>query len=248
MSVPLRFVATTYNLWASNRWPEREQPLRAFVRAMRPDILCLQELRAETRALLDEELPAHRRVDDPFEGWLREGNIYWSTALFEWVEHGAEPIGMLEAARRLFWARLRVKGGDRTLLVSTAHYTWQGNKREREEGFSPRLEQATRTLEALGRLAPESEPVLFMGDLNDAINPIRRLREGGLRDSFTCSGLYPLPTHPARPTAAGSPQVLDWQFHRGPLRVLNTAVVDFYSGDLAPSDHKPVTVTYGWDD
>jgi endonuclease/exonuclease/phosphatase (EEP) superfamily protein YafD len=213
-----------------------------------PDILCLQELRLHTREVLDAELPNHQRVDDPFEGWLREGNIYWSTAMFEKVTYGAEEIGMLEPLRRLFWVRLKVKDRDQTILVSTAHYTYQGNPREVEEGISPRLNQARQTILALDRIASGGEAVLFMGDLNDAINPIRYLRKCGLQDSFTASGMASRPTHPALPTAHGrTPQVLDWQFHRGPLRVMKTNVVDFYVDDLAPSDHKPISTTYGID-
>jgi endonuclease/exonuclease/phosphatase (EEP) superfamily protein YafD len=244
MSFPVRFVVITYNLWAEARWPERENALRAFLRKLAPDILCVQELRPSTRTVLDEELPGHKRVDDPFAGWIQEGNIYWSTKMFECLEYGAEDIGILEPLRRLFWVRLRLKGDERTLFVSTAHYTYQGNKREADEGFSPRLTQARRTLEVLNALVKPEEPLLFMGDLNDAVNAIRILRQGGLADSFTARGTLPRPTHPAIPTASGTPHVLDWQFHRGPIQPMVSEVVDFYAGDLAPSDHKPLSVAY----
>lgn len=245
MDRPWRFVATTYNLWATDRWPERSEPLRGYARLTRPDVLCVQELRPQTRDLLDAELIGHARVDDPFDGWCTEGNIYWSTALFELVEYGAEDIGTLEPLRRLFWARLRLTGTDDTVLVATAHYTYQGNERERTEGFSPRLEQARRTVAELERLAPGDEPVLFMGDLNDTVNAIRTLRAAGFVDSFTACGAPLQPTHPARPTADGNPQVLDWQFHRGRIRAMNSHVGDYFGGDMAPSDHKPVVATYG---
>ncbi|MGI6543378.1 MAG: endonuclease/exonuclease/phosphatase family protein [Limnochordia bacterium] len=243
--LPLRFVATSYNIWETARWPERENALRAFLQITQPDILCIQEIRPVTREVLDAELPQHERIDDPFEGWLREGNIYWSKAIFEKVTYGAEDIGMLEPLRRLFWVRLQFKGRPQTLLVTTAHYTYQGNKREVEEGFNPRLAQADKTMAALDKLAEKNEPVLFMGDLNDSVNAIRRLRAAGLQDSFLAMGMAPKATHPALPTARGTtPRVLDWQFHRGPLRVMNTNVMDFYVGDFAPSDHKPVVTTY----
>jgi len=44
-----------------------------------------------------------------------------------------------------------------------------------------------------------------------------------------------------------APWVIDFQFHRGPVRALTTEVVDFFAGGLAPSDHKPVVTTYGLD-
>lgn len=241
----LRFVATTYNLWAGVRWPERAEPLREYLRLARPDVLCVQELRQHSADLIDQELSQHARVDDAFEGWVAEGNIYWSTDLFELDEYGTEQIG-LASLRRLFWVRLR--SGDQTVLVSTAHYTYQGNERERTEGVSPRLEQARRTVASLQRLARNGEPVLFMGDLNDTTNAIRILREAGYRDSFTTCGSPLQPTHPARPTAEGLPQVLDWQFHRGPIRAMNSHVGGYFLGDLAPSDHKPVVATYAVND
>ena len=239
-----RFVVTTYNLWETSRWPEREEPLRSYLQLTRPDVLCVQELRQETRDLIDAELGKHARVDDPFEGWLEEGNIYWSTEMFELRDHGAEEIGMLEPLRRLFWVRLALAGTDDTVLIATAHYTYQGHEVERETGFSPRLEQARRTIAALESLVGENEPVLFMGDLNDNTNAIRILRDAGLVDSFTAAGSPLLPTHPARPTADGNPQVLDWQFHQGPIRAMTSHVGDYFDGDIAPSDHKPVVATY----
>lgn len=245
MGVPFRFVAATLNLWATHRWPEREDALRAWVRAFGPDILCVQELRRETARCLDEELPGHRRIDDAFEGWHREGNIYWSDDLFEYVAHGCEDIGMLEPLRRLFWVRLRARWVGRTVLVSNAHYTFKGNRREVEEGLSPRIEQAQRTIRTLRSVAGKGEAVLFMGDLNDAVNPIRYLRKNGLTDSFTALGMPHIPTYPAIPTSGAlTPQVYDWQLHCGPIRPLHTSVSDFFLGDMAPSDHKPVITTY----
>src|SRR5690625_3714045 len=107
MSTPsFRFVACTYNLWKDERWPDRNEPLRRFITRHQPDILCAQELCLQSRHLLDQVLGTHQRVDDYFEGWTQEGNIYWNRSLFELVEYGAEEIGILEQWRRLFWVRL----------------------------------------------------------------------------------------------------------------------------------------------
>ena len=251
MSIAFRFVVTTYNLWAETRWPDREAALRAYLRTAAPDILALQELRQATQKVLDEELPDHRRVDDSFEGWTSESNIYWLNPMFEFVEYGAEDITKLSETneiRRLFWVRLRIHDNGKTLLVSTAHYTYQGHFNERTTGQSPRLEQARQTLAILERLAHPEEPVLFMGDLNDPVNALRVLRDGGLRESCESLEILPSPTWPASPTSHGKTlQVLDWQFHRGPLRVMSNEVRDFFLDDLSPSDHKPLTVTYGLD-
>lgn len=241
---PIRFVVATYNLWGSNRWPEREEALRGFLRETYPDILCVQEFRPALAEVIDAELEEHQRVDDPFEGWLREGNIYWSTRLFDFVEYGAEDIGILEPLRRLFWVRLRFRGTDRTLLVATAHYTWTGHKREVAEHINPRVKQAQQTVAAFERIVGEDEPLLFMGDLNEANNAINTLRQAGLTDCWRGKGTYPVPTHPAFPTATGTPQVLDWQLYRGPLRPMVCEVVDYAKGYISPSDHKPLLVAY----
>lgn len=243
-----RFVATTYNLWATHRWPEREAALRGWLELTRPDLLCVQELRPETRDLVDATLGGHDRIHDEFEGWASEGNIFWSTAIFDLVEYGAEDLGQQSELRRLFWARLRHRRSGTAVVVSTAHLTWQGNPQEREEGLSPRLAEIRRAVDHLAQITDEGEPVLFMGDLNDAANVVRQLRAAGYLDSFTASGSPLAPTHPARPTASGTPQVLDWQFHRGPIRPMTSQVGDWFLDDLAPSDHKPVVATYALGD
>jgi exonuclease III len=193
--------------------------LRRFLNLHEPDILCVQELRPETHAVIDAVLENHQHVDDAFEGWQRESNVYWNRDLFDLEEFGAEDIGMFEKARRLFWTRLRPKDGGETLFISTAHYTWAGNAQEKDGGVSPRYAQAQKTIEALNALVPEGGALIFMGDLNDD-------------------------RHPAIPTAKGTPQVIDWMLHRGPIRPMTTEVVDFYVDDIAPSDHKPVITTY----
>jgi hypothetical protein len=248
MSYPIRFVVCTYNLWNDKRWPERQESLRSFLEHHLPDILCLQELRPVTRRFLDSVLETHQRVEDPFEGWIREGNIYWNRELFDLVEYGAEDIGILEAKRRLFWVRLGLRGDDsgRSLFVSTAHYTWYGTDLERTKGINPRLAQARKTIEVLNELVPPPEPLLFMGDLNDFVHPLAVLRAGGLTDSFTALGCTPPPTWPAVPIAQGPPEVDDWMLHRGPIRPMTSAVPDFYVGDFPPSDHKAVIATYRW--
>ena len=246
MNHPIRFVVCTYNLWNDQRWPDRQEPLKRFLEYHLPDILCVQELRPVTCDFVDAVLKGHQRVQDPFEGWLWEGNIYWNKGMFNLVEYGAEDVGMLEELRRLFWVRLRFRGIDerRTLFVSTAHYTWPGHEVELREETNLRIPQARKTVEVLNALVPADEPLLFMGDLNDPLHPIRILRAGGLTDSFTALGRYPSPTWPAVPIDQGTPELDDWIFHRGPIRPMTCDIADFYVGDLPPSDHKPLIATY----
>lgn len=245
--VPERFVATTYNLWQSTRWQERERPLQAYVELTRPDLLCVQESSIDSQRGLDTWLPDHGRVHDDFVGWQTQGNVYYSRALFAMDEHGAEDVGQQTHDRRLFWTRLRLLGSGTPLLVATIHLTFQGTETERLQGLSPRIEEMGRALAALARLRRGEEPVLLMGDFNDSINVARLLRADGFVDSFESSGSPRRPTHPATPMALGTPQVIDWQFHKGAVRSMGSYVGDFFLDGVAPSDHRPVTTTYGLD-
>lgn len=234
----------TYNLWGTHRWPDREEALRSFLQTTYPDILALQELRPKTRQLLDETLDRHTRIDDPFEGWTREGNIYWRADLFQLIEYGAEAIEIKEPLRRLFWVRLRHEVSGAKLLVATAHFTWKGHPTEVEQHINPRPRQAALALSALEQLAQDADALFFVGDFNESANAINVLRKAGFKDTFRDRGVLQPPTHPAYPTARGVPQVLDWQLYKGAARVLAAEVLDFFAGDIAPSDHKPVLVVY----
>ncbi len=245
LSTPLRFTVCTYNIWTWTRWPERREALAHFARAQRPDVLCLQELQNESRELLDEVLgDTHDRVHDDFEGWTQEGNIYWNRRLFDLVNYGATDVGILESLRRLFWVRLRSLGTGKTLIVSTAHFTWSGHADLLISEKNARIPQARRSLFELDAMLESSEPQLFMGDFNDSNEPIRVLTAGGFTDCFSAIGRVQRATYPALPTASGPEQTIDWMMHRGLLRCLTAEVVDFYHSDLAPSDHKPVVATY----
>lgn len=247
--LPLRFTVCTYNIWTDTRWPERRPALMRFAETHRPDVFCIQELQSESKQALDSVLlNTHQRVEDGFEGWTNEGNIYWNTRLFSLVEYAAVDIGIIEPLRRLFWARLAINdGSDQTLFVSTAHYTYSGHPKAVETEMYLRLPQARATVTALNELQRDGEAQLFMGDLNDQTEAVKILRAGGLTDSFQALERLPQVTHPAIPTAKGAPCSIDWILHRGGLRVMTTEVIDFYLDDLAPSDHKPVLATYAFE-
>lgn len=240
---PLTFLACTYNLWGATRWDERRVPLERFLTVNEPDLLCVQELTEDSRSLIESSLPAWNSVEDPFPGWTREGNIFWNSALFGLVEYGAEDIGMIEELRRLWWVRLETPSGG-TVVVATAHFSWTGNVRELTERINVRTGQAEEAVLALDRLASADEPVLFMGDFNDYIHPLRVLRMAGFEDSFMALGREAVVTYPAMPFAQQPPELVDWMMHRGPVRPTLTSVVDFYVREKAPSDHKPILTTY----
>jgi endonuclease/exonuclease/phosphatase family metal-dependent hydrolase len=247
---PTRLTVVTYNLWNTERWDVRRPALGQFVRIYNPDIMCVQELREETRDFLDQAMPRHRRVHDDLSGWTREGNIFWNADLLTEVTHGAEDVGMIGQYRRLFWARLQLNHSDRTVLIGTAHFTYQRHPQECETGHNPRMEQTRKTIEALEGIAHDGEPVLFMGDLNDNIHPPRLLHEAGYVGCFAALGLLPPTTWPCYPTAnvaAGdrvANQTLDWMVANQFARPVAAHVPQCYCGDVAPSDHWPILAVY----
>ncbi len=240
---PFTFLACTYNLWGATRWEERRRPLERFLELNRPDVLCTQELTSEACELIGDTLPWMRRVEDPFPGWIEEGNIFWNSDLFDLVDYGAEDVGILEKIRRLFWVRLSNEAGT-TVVVATAHFSWLWDAGESGEWVTVRVTQAEAAAMALGELVRPDEPVLFMGDFNDYLYPIQTLRDAGFEDSFRALGRAPVVTHPALPTSEEPPTLLDWMMHRGPIRPTLTSVVDFYFDGMSPSDHKPILTTY----
>ncbi|MCK4515422.1 MAG: hypothetical protein KAU31_09205, partial [Spirochaetaceae bacterium] len=128
--------------------------------------------------------------------------------------------------------------------MSTVHFTFQGHPDERATGQSPRVEQARRTITALGQLVGEGEPAFLMGDLNDPYLPMRMLLEAGYAHCFAGLGIPTEPTHPCHPTVNIAPrhasQTIDWILSNSQARAVAAQVPHFYFGDIAPSDHWPV--------
>jgi endonuclease/exonuclease/phosphatase family metal-dependent hydrolase len=251
MTFPYRISVLTYNLWNTQRWPERQAAVEQFFHIYQPDIFGLQELRAETRLALDVALPGYQRVQDDFPGWERESNLYWNGSLLEETAHGFEDIAIhSDPYRGLFWVRLLLRGTQRTLLVSTAHYTYSTHPKEVESGQSPRVEQSLRTIEALERLGQPGEPVFFMGDLNDAALPMVLFRKAGFHSCFAPLALLPPPTWPSLPTAdmpaldEFSNQTIDWIFSNDRARPLAALVPQYFHKTITPSDHWPVLSLY----
>lgn len=246
----LRFSLCTYNLWNVERWPTREAALRSFLERFRPDLLMVQELRAETRDCIDEVLAAHERVHDDLPGWTVESNLWWNRALFERVEHGAPEYGSHEPARRLFWTRLRRTDADATLLLATVHLTADSPGDESGHGQALRLQQTRTIIEILSELRRPNEPAWLAGDLNEAVQPGRLLHRAGFVSCFSALGLQPPPTFPAVPTAGKAPHdflynaCYDWILTAGPARPLAAHSPHFFHGDVSPSDHWPVVAVY----
>ena len=248
--VPIRLSIVTYNIWLTQRWPERAPALERFLTLFAPDVLCVQELQRPTQEFLDRVLDQYDRVHDPLPGWTNEGNIYWSKGVFEKIEHGAEEVGHLEPERRMFWARLRLKAVHKDVFVATAHLTSARNREESETGVSPRVRQLRRIADELTRIVREGEPAFFMGDMNDAYHPQRILKQAGFVSCFAALGMQSPPTFQCYPTAhiqPGEPTVteaIDLIVANRYARAIAASVPQCYYEDMAPSDHWPVQAIY----
>jgi len=249
------FVAMTHNLWGDQYAKEREAALRRLYTVRAPDLLATQELRGWSRSTLDAAMPDHSRVVDDFPGWERQSNIWWRKAAFEYVEHGAEEVGILDEGARLFWVRLRfVADLEETLVFSTAHLTWPGHVNEQGSGVNQRVPQAAAVVSELGRIAGDS-PCIFTVDINDIGGPVWELGRNGFLDTFSALHRHSPVTHPVVPSGfkgevgtsmsplASPPKAIDWIFFRGGLVSRTSEVVEFFDRGVAPSDHHPVVAT-----
>lgn len=245
MSAP-RLSVLTLNLWNTERWEARERTVGKFLRTFDPDICCFQELRSPTVAFLDRVLAGHDRVRDPFRGWTEEGNLYFRRELFEELEHGAVDLEMPEADRRLFWARLGLRGRPGSLLVGTVHLTHQENADELATGASYRHGEALRMAEAIPRIAREGEPCLVCGDFNDPLHPARILSGIGFVEAFYALGLVPPPTFPSQPCSEEIylNESIDKIMARGPLVPILASVPNYMAHGSSCSDHWPVLAVY----
>ena len=251
----LNFVVMTHNLWGDRYADERTPALRRLYALRAPDLLAVQELRSWSRDTIDASMADHDRVVDDFAGWECQSNLWWRREVFEHVEYGAEDVGILDEAARLFWVRLRfVAHPEHTIVFSTGHLTWPGHALERESGINQRVPQATRVVHALGRIAGDG-PCIFTVDINDIGGPVWQFGNSGFLDSFSALHRHSPPTHPVIPSGfeeavgtamsplASPSKAIDWIFFRGSLISRTSEVVEFFDRGIAPSDHSPVAAT-----
>lgn len=254
------FVAMTHNVWGDSHAEDRTEALRRMYRLRPPDLLATQELRQWSRQVIDDALPHHQRVVDDFGGWERQSNLWWNTQLFDYVEHGAQDVGILSTDARLFWVRLASTGQpDRSLIFATAHLTWPGHPEERSTGLNLRTGQAGAIVEALDRL-DGGGPCLFTVDINDIAGPLWELGNAGFVDTFTALGRHSPVTHPIIPDPfadgigtrlspiASPAKAIDWLLARGALATRASEVVEYFHRGVSPSDHAPVAATLTFTD
>ena len=247
------FIAMTHNLWGDRYAAERKPALESLYRVRPPDLLATQELRAWSRDAIDSALDDHERIRDDFPGWETQSNLWWRRSLFEYEEHGAEDVGILDANARLFWVRLRAVGGP-SIVFSTAHLTWPGHAVERDTGVNQRIGQAEKIVGRLSEIAAGSG-CIFTVDINDIGGANWAFGNGGFLDTFSALHRHSPATHPVIPSGfdeqigtgmsplASPAKAIDWIFFRGPLASRSSEVVEFFDRGVAPSDHSPVVAT-----
>ncbi len=252
---PITFTAMTLNVWGDHHGEHRRAALERLFTVRPPDLLATQELRGWSRGIADIALADHARVADEFAGWEHQSNLWWSTVLFEEIEHGADDVGILAPDARLFWVRLGVLGEPgRVLLFATAHLTWPGHEVERANGVNLRTGQARNIVARLDDLADGGD-VIFTTDINDIGGPVWEFGNGGFCDSFSALERHSPPTHPVLPNPfaegigtsrsplASPAKAIDWIFLRGRIQARASEVVEFFHRGIAPSDHAPVVAT-----
>jgi endonuclease/exonuclease/phosphatase family metal-dependent hydrolase len=205
----------------------------------------------------------NNKNDESYEGWLEESSIIWRADKFVYLDHGSVDVGIGETEerkpkRQLFWVRLSLKDCmNKTILISTAHLTWEGGSgREQEPPFTnERSAQAMRIGTALMSLRKNvSEPMILTGDMNDSWHvPFIMRDKFGLQSHDFLLNLPTQVTHPARPCFHEEripSQTRDWIFSNpgtgGTLRpVLGRACSDMTLGiNRHVSDHAPVLAVF----
>lgn len=197
---------------------------------------------------------------ETFEGWLEESNIIWRSDRFNYVFHGSVDVGIqaTEARlpkRHLFWVRLALKDDPQTtILVSTAHLTWEGGSgKEQNPPFTnERSAQAKRIVEQLNLLrSSQEEPVIFTGDMNDSWHVPFIMRDAGYLSHDFLLNLPSEVTHPAHPCVHEEripSQTRDWIFSNGGDRlrpILGRACGNMTLGiNRHVSDHYPVMTVF----
>ncbi len=247
--------AMTFNLRYANpddgpdRWELRQDLVFAFIREQEPDIVGLQEALALQMDALRAEFPSYRFLGQGRSGGRRGefSALMIRSERFEVIEHGdfwlsptPEQVASKgwDAAlpRMCTWAVLRDRCSHRKFVVMNTHFDHRGEIARRESAEVLMAQRA--------RFADLA--LILLGDLNAAEDspPLRRLREGGMRDSYR--DLHPHANqvgtfHGFRGSNEGDK--IDYVLVDQGWITLSAAILRDHRGERFPSDHFAVIAT-----
>lgn len=227
-----------------HRWEERRELVAARIRAAAPDVLALQEALAFQLEELAPVLADYRKVGQHREGGL-EGEfsglfVHRELELLAqgefWFSEEPHTPGSRSwdssLPRMCAWVEVAVGEGRLPVRIYGTHYDHRG---ARARAASSRMILADCAL---------GDPVVIMGDLNAAEQdePVRALLDRGFRSAvLEHEPSVTRGTMNAFRHEDGGRARIDHVLVRGPLEVLDAAILGGRVNGLFPSDHDAVT-------
>jgi endonuclease/exonuclease/phosphatase family metal-dependent hydrolase len=248
-SVPQSIRVVTWNIlvgsddgpfWRRHGWPIRKNALKSALDGCRPDILCVQEARAEQLGFLAQALPGHERVGVGRDDGRAGGEhcaIFYNAGRFHVLASGTfwleEPIdqpprsGASLPKRICSWVRLHDRVSNQSLRVYNTHLYLTEAARLR----------AIRLILAQLEKSDPTEAIILTADFNDTPNSRSRrlLGADGLISSALLAGdSTSAPTYQFYGIRFRS---LDEILVNHACHILKHHVIDAKPGNTYPSDH-----------
>lgn len=247
----LRLVVTSFNIRTASApdgvqgWDFRKERVIERIRAADPDLLGLQECRADEQAeFIRSQLPDYAFLGVPRGG---EGDsaremapVLYRRAAFEalgqghfWLSATPRVPGSrawgADYPRTATWVKLRPRAGGPPIVFLNTHFDYAGTARE----------DSARQLHAW--VAALADRVVITGDFNAGRDSTchRILTADGLvQDCLDRAGVTGGSFHDF---GRATPEALDWILASPPLQPIRAGVDAWQDKGFYPSDHFPVT-------
>ena len=235
-----------------NAWPQRKTAVAELLRQHAPDIFGIQEALPHQIGELSAALPDFgwlglgRDADGGGEGtpvfYRKDRFTLLRSATFWLSETPDKPSRGWDAAlnRICSFGQFEDKSSRRRLWVINCHFD--------HAGPTARIESARLVLSRIETINRDGEPLVLMGDFNTEPDspPIILLKQhlSDSRDSSCSRPSGPAGTFSGFAVAGAVTRRIDYLFtaSRGPVEVLEHAVLDDANAGRYPSDHLPVLV------